>query len=141
MIEDAIETVRKLVTPSIDQSIFDLVEAMTAGRADTALPAYRRMLAAKESEMYVLTMIQWQLRNLLLAKTAPGLSAAELAKEAGMSPYVAEKMLTAQRRHDESALRRAYIRAAECELNIKSGQIKSDVAVEQLIYSVARPTT
>jgi DNA polymerase-3 subunit delta len=136
--EVTVETVRRLVVPGIDQSIFDLVEAMTAGRADVALSAFHRLLAAKESELYVLTMVQWQLRNLLLAKTAPGgMSPADLAKAAGMSPYVAGKMMAAQSRHSETDLREAYRAAADCELDIKSGRLKPEVAVEQLIYRVA----
>ncbi len=130
------DTVRRLVTPSIDQSVFDLVEAMTAGRSGAALKAYRNLLAAKESELYLLTMVQWQLRNLLLAKTAPNMSSAELAKAAGMSPYVAGKMLNAQRHHSEQALSRAYRAAADCELEIKSGRLKPEAAVEQLIYTI-----
>ncbi len=132
-----LETVRRLVTPSIDQSVFDLVEAMTAGRVDSALTAYRNLLASKENELYILTMVQWQLRNLLLAKTAPGLTQAELAKAAGMSPYVAGKMMTAHRRHTEVSLRQAYCAAADCEFDIKSGRLKPEAAVEQLVYRVA----
>lgn len=131
------DTVRRLVTPSIDQSVFGLVEAMTAGRVDAALAAYRNLLAAREPELYILTMIQWQLRNLLLAKTAPNLTQAELAKAAGMSPYVAGKMMTAHRRHDESTLRQAYLESADCELDIKSGRLKPKPAVEHLVYRVA----
>ncbi len=131
------ETVQRLVAPSLDQSVFDLVEAMTAGRTDAALTAYRNLLAARESELYILTMVQWQLRNLLLAKSAPNLTQAELAKAAGMSPYVAGKMQSAQRRHGEATLRRAYVLAADCELDIKSGRLKAEAAVEQLVYRVA----
>jgi DNA polymerase-3 subunit delta len=132
-----LETVRKLVAPSINQSVFDLVEAMTAGRTDAALASYRGLLAAKENELYILTMVQWQLRNLLLAKTAPGLTQAELAKTAGMSPYVAGKMMSAQRHHAEATLTNAYRAAADCELDIKSGRLKPEAAVEQLVFRVA----
>lgn len=132
------ESVRELVAPSTEQSVFDLVEAMTAGRVDAALRFYRRLLEARENELYLLTMVQWQLRNLLLAKTAPGeMAPAELAKTAGMSPYVAGKMLAAQQRHEEGALKEAYRMAADCELDIKSGRMKADAAVERLIYRIA----
>lgn len=129
--------VRSMVAASVDQSVFDLVEAMTAGRVDAALKLYRGLLEARESEMYLLTMVQWQLRNLLLAKTAPGLDPPELAKVAGMSPYVAGKMLSAQSRYSEGLLRAAYRAAADCELDIKSGRLKPEAAVEQLIFRVA----
>jgi DNA polymerase-3 subunit delta len=133
-----VKMVRELVAPSVEQSIFELVEAMTAGRPGVALAGFRRLLELRESEMYVLTMIQWQLRNLLLAKAAPAaMSPAELAKAAGMSPYVAGKMMSAQGGMSEEALRRAYGLAADCEYDIKSGHLKMEVAVEQLIYRVA----
>ena len=132
------ESVRELVAPSVEKSIFDLVEAMTAGRTAEALRAYRVLLTQKESEIYVLTMIQWQLRNLLLAKSAPAaMSPAELAKAAGMSPYAAGKMAAAQGRISEGALAEAYKSAADCEFDIKTGRIRSEAAVEQLIYRVA----
>lgn len=131
------ETVRALVTPSVEQSIFDLVEAMTAGRVEVALAGYLRLLERKESEIYILTMVLWQLRNLLLAKSAPGaMSPPELAKAAGMSPYVAGKMIAAQGSMSEEGLKRAYAEAADCEYSIKSGAVKAEVGVEQLIYRV-----
>jgi DNA polymerase-3 subunit delta len=133
-----VETVRALVTPSVERSIFDLVEAMAAGRAAAALSGYHALLRQKESEIYVLTMVQWQLRNLLLAKTAPDLAPAELARVAGMSPFVAGKMMTAQSRIGEEHLKAAFMAAADCEYDIKSGRIKAEAAVEQLIYRVAQ---
>ena len=103
-----------------------------------ALGVYAALLRQRESEMYVLTMIQWQLRNLLLAKTAPAaMSPAELAKEAGLSPYVAGKMAAAQQGMREAVLVVAYRDAAGCEYDIKTGRIKAEAAVEQLIWRVA----
>jgi len=132
------QSVRELVAASVERSIFDLVEAMTAGRTGPALGLYRDLLSQRESEMYVLTMIQWQLRNLLLASSAPdGMSPAELAKEAGLSPYVVGKAMTAAGRMDEARLASAYVAAADCEYDIKTGRMRAEAAVEQLIYRVA----
>jgi DNA polymerase-3 subunit delta len=133
-----VRQVRELVAPSVEQSIFHLVEAMTAGKAAPALAGFRRLLERRESEMYVLTMVQWQLRNLLLAKAAPAaMTPAELAKAAGMSPFVAGKMMTAQGETGEAALKQAYQLAAKCEYDIKSGRLKGEAAVEQLIFRIA----
>ena len=136
--EVSVKMVRELVAPSVEQSIFEMVEAMTAGRVGAALAGFRTLLEMRESEIYVLTMVQWQLRNLLLAKTSPAnMSPNELAKAAGMSPYVAGKMAAAQSRMSEETLKRAFALAADCEYNIKSGRLKGEPAVEQLIFQVA----
>jgi len=131
------ETVKLLVVPQLNQTIFDLVEAMTAGRGKAALTLYHNLLAERTNEIYLLTMVIWQLRNLLLAKTSRGLSPNELAKAAGMSPYVAGKALTAARAYDETTLKQAFLAAAECEYKIKTGQIPPQPALEQLILEIA----
>lgn len=137
-----LEAVRELVAPSVERSIFDLVEAMTRGQVAGALAGYRDLLAQKESEIYVLTMVQWQLRNLLLAKTAPtAMGPADLAKAAGMSPFVAGKMMAAQGGIDQAVLEAGYRAAADCEYDIKTGRIRAEVAVERLIYRVAAATS
>ena len=137
-----VKTVRAMVAPTVEQSIFELVEAMTAGRTAAALAGFRVLVERKESEIYVLTMVQWQLRNLLLAKTAPAeMSPPELARATGMSPYVAGKMAAAQSRMNEAALKAAYAAAADCEFDIKSGRLKAEAAVEQLIYRVGMLST
>ena len=133
----SVKTVREMVTPSVEQSIFELVEAMTAGRGDTAIAGYHRLLHMKKNELGILAMVQWQLRNLLLAKTAIGMTSGELAKATGMSSYVAGKMQTAQRRLTHERLVAAFKQAADCEYDIKSGRIKSEVGVELLIYRVS----
>lgn len=133
-----VDTVHELVVPSVERSIFELVEAMTAGGTAAALASYRGLLQQRESEMYVLTMIQWQLRNLLLAKSAPAaMNPSELAKAAGMSPFVAGKMMAAQGALSTEVLTEAYKAATEAEFDIKTGRLKAEVAVEQLIYQVA----
>lgn len=133
-----VEAVRALVVASAEVSIFDLVEAMTAGRTADAYEARASLARQKQDDIYVLSMIQWQLRNLLLAKVAPsGITLAELAKAAGMSPYVAGKMQSAANVHSREVLTAGLKLAIDYEHDIKSGRRSSDAAVEQLIYRVS----
>ena len=134
------DTVMMLVDAGLDQSVFDMVEAMTSGREGDALSIYRKLLTAREDEFKILNMIEWQLRNLLLAKAGGQLSSSELARAAGMSPYVAGKMQLAARRYDIEIVKIAYKTAVDTEQAIKTGVIPSAVGVEQLIYKVANLT-
>lgn len=136
--EITVAAVEELVAATIQRTIFDLVEAMTAGRAAVALTAYQALLAQKESEIYILTMIQWQLRNLLMAKLAPAaMSPTEAATASGVSPYVMSKAVAAAARVDEAKLRAAFAAAVEAEYQIKSGAVRGEVAVERLIIQIA----
>ncbi len=133
----SVESVKLLVDQNQSESIFDLVEAMSSGNLKKALATYQRLLEDRTSEIYILTMVTWQLRNLLLAKTAGSISSAELASRAGMSPYVAGKAQAKQREFDEDQLKQAFTQAVETDFAIKSGKGKPDQLVEQLIYKVA----
>lgn len=131
------QTMEILVESSFNQTIFDLVDAMSAGRTERALKVYRGLVGDQVNVHYILSMVMWQLRNLLLAKTAGALTPAELASQAKLSPYVAAKVLTAQRDFSEVVLRQAYLDSVETDFAIKSGEGEADQLVERLILKVA----
>ena len=126
------------VAANRNESIFNLVEAMTSGRQRPAMQMYHHLRASGESEMYILSMVIWQLRNMLLAKAAGRISPPELAKEAGMSPYVAGNMLSARHRLSEESLQQAFLAAVDTDFRIKSGGGEAAVLVGQLIAGVGR---
>lgn len=129
--------VEELVVERVEESIFGLVEAVAEGKAELALQRYQRLLASGANELYILTMIMWQLRNLLLAKTAGEISPNQLAGDVGMSPFVATRALAMQKRFSEDQLKRAFLSGIDTEAKIKTGQGKADQLVELLIYEVA----
>lgn len=131
------ENVKLLVAKTPTETIFDLVDQMSSGQLARALTTFRTLISERTNEIYILTMVQWQLRNLLLAKTAGTHNANELAKRAGMSPYVAGKMLTRHPDFSEVSLKQAYLDAVETDYAIKSGQGQPVHLVEQLITRVA----
>ncbi len=133
----SIDSAKKMVATSPTQSIFDLVDAMSARRVGKALLIFRELIGERTSELYILTMITWQLRNLLLAKTAGLGSSSELAKQAGLSPYVAGKALALQKTMSKDYLKTAYLAAVETDYAIKTGKGKPEQLVEQLIYEIA----
>ena len=130
-------TVDELVEPGFSETIFNLVDAMTAGRSGVALKLYHGLILQRTNEIYILTMIIWQLRNLLLAKAAGDLPPSELTKRAGLSPYVATKAVAKRVDFSLETLKAAFLEAVECEYRIKSGQVPAEAAIEQLIYDVA----
>jgi DNA polymerase III delta subunit len=65
------------------------------------------------------------------------MSPTELAKVAGISPYVADKAAAAQRKLSIDELKSAFSASADCERDIKTGRLAGEPAVERLIYRVA----
>lgn len=131
------EIVEEMVIGSEEQSIFDLVEAVVAGQQTRALKVYHSLLSSQANEIYILSMVIWQLRNLLLAKTAGAMSARELAAQTGLSPYVAEKAMSKRSTYSEEVLKSAFIESVDTDYAIKSGQGDARHLIEQLIYKIA----
>jgi DNA polymerase III delta subunit len=102
-----------------------------------ALGLYRGLILQRTNEIYILTMIEWQLRNLLLAKASGDLPPSELTRQAGLSPYVATKAVAKRADFSLETLKTAFLEAVDCEYRVKSGRVPAEAAVEQLIYQVA----
>jgi DNA polymerase-3 subunit delta len=136
-----LKTIDALVVPSPERSVFELVDAMTVGQAGRAVEVYRALLGQKQTAMYVLSMVQWQLRNLVIAKAAGNKTAGEVAKLFGMNEYAIAKAMGASKRLDEGRLKDAFGASADCEFDIKTGRVKPELAVERLIYRVASATS
>lgn len=136
-----LEVIEEMVIPNQNETIFDLVEAMSSGRTERAMTLYKQLRSDQMSEMHILSMIIWQLRNLLIAKLAGQMSSGELAKKAGMSPFVAGKMLTKCRGLSEEVLKAAFLKAVDTDYGIKTGEAAADVLVEQLVFQVSRDVT
>lgn len=132
------ERVSEMVESSQSESVFTLIESMTAGRSRQALAVYHQLLREGQNENYILNMIIWQLRNLLLAKVAGKISPPQLAKQGGMAPFVASKVLTRRHLFTEEQLRRDFLRAVDTDYQIKTGTAPADVLVEQLVVKLSR---
>jgi DNA polymerase-3 subunit delta len=135
-----LNAVEEMVEATEQQTIFELVDAIVAGQAARALKTYQSLLAQQVSPIYILSMIAWQLRNLLLAKAAGSISSAQLAKEGGMSPYVASKVQQKQSAYSETALKTAFLKVIATDYGIKTGEGEAEVMVENLIARLSQQT-
>ena len=132
------EDVKAMVEPSFQQSIFDLIEAMSKGDVQRALSIYKDLITKRTDEMYILNMITWQLRNLILAKTAGNITPAELAQQTGMSPFVASKALAQEGILSEEVLKKAFLTSLQTNYAIKTGHGDADQLIEHLILKITR---
>lgn len=132
-----VDIVEEMVERNHTDTVFDLIEALSAGRRQQALKYYNNLRQDGQNEIYILSMIIWQLRNLLYAKTAGKITPPELAKKAGMSPFVASKMLSKRHLFQEEQLKTAFLQAVDTDYQIKTGGGDPHVLVEQLIMRIA----
>lgn len=132
------DAIKQLVEPVFEQTIFDLIEAVSDGQLKRALELYQGLRNNKAEPLYILSMLGWQLHNLLIVKAAEELPASEIAKDFGMSPFVINKTRRLNGRVDFDTLNLTYDSVIETDFKLKTGGGEPDLLMEQLIINLAQ---
>lgn len=130
--------VEELVEVSEEQNVFNFLDSVMAGDLRAALGGLQRLQAVGQNEMYILTMLLWQLRQVLLAKLSGLSNSNELAKQASLSPYAAGKAIALARKVDEEVLKDMYTAAVDCEYGIKTGRATPEELLEGLVIRLCQ---
>lgn len=131
--------VEELVEVSEEQNIFAFLDSVMAGDLRSSLAGLERLQAMGQNEMYILTMLLWQLRQVLLAKLSGLTNSNELAKKASLSPYAAGKAIALARKVDEEVLKDMYTACVDCEYGIKTGKATPEELLEGLVIRLCQP--
>lgn len=124
--------INKLVSPSLENSAFDLAEALVQKDLKRVLNLYEQLLLDGQADPAILGAIIYQYRMILLVK----INSTELNKAYSASPYALQK---AQRISQSIALediREVYKQLRDADMATKTGQLGSQEAMKQLFYSL-----
>jgi len=136
------EDVGLLVRPKIETDIFKTIDAISSGNKKQALLLIHKHLEKGDSPLYLLSMINFQFRNLLLVKSCE--SKAELyvndrrilSQKLKLHPYVIRKSIQQARRFTIDELKKIYQKIFQVDLNIKTGKIDPQTALDLLITEI-----
>ena len=130
------EDIDAVAAPQLDAVVFQLTDAITAGRFDQAFSVLADLLRMGEPPIKLLSVLGRQLRQLYSARLAleARKGAGYLVELWGMkSDYPARKLLDAARRFDLAWCRFAVLAAARTDLAMKS---QSGAGEEELLTSL-----
>ncbi len=120
---------------SLETRIFDLVGALGSGKTKEAVTIYRNLLMMKESPIMVLTMLSRQFRIILQCKTL--LEAGEpqngIGQRTGLRDFVVRECLRQGKNFSTKRLKEGLDDCLETDVNIKTGKMNGELAVEVLI--------
>lgn len=130
--------VDELVGAKIENDIFKTVDALATRNKQMALSLLHRHLAEGESEIYLLSMLVYQFRNLLLVKSEVdrGVQFQSLAKTIKLHPYVLRKSFEQSKGFSLSVLKKIYERLLELDIAIKTGHIEAQVALDLIVGEI-----
>lgn len=127
--------VRSLVTPTAESTVFEMIDALTAGKFVQAENLLKTLLVMGENRVRILYMITRQVRllcltrELLSAKKTQG----EIQSALGVPPFGAKRLMEQARRMKQEALEAAYTQCVDAEYAIKSGRWRDEAALDRIM--------
>jgi DNA polymerase-3 subunit delta len=131
--------VEMLVPYSQDAIIFDLVDALGHRDGRIAAETLHRLLEEGEHPLGLLGMIVRQFRLLVQVKAleARGTSSRDIAKALELHPFPAGKLCRQATNFTAAQLEKVYRHLSETDVEIKTGKINPELALDLLIAGLA----
>lgn len=127
--------VEKLVRSESSDSVFSFIDALGQNSKAQAAKLLHALLDSGETELYLLGMIVYQFRNLIIVQSLvnESKSPAEIATAAKMHPFVVKKSIACLRYFSEKRLHEIYEYLLEKDLQLKTGQLDPATALDLLV--------
>ncbi len=127
------EAIELLTVPTVQSSIFDLIDSAFAGRTTQTLDIYREQRMQKIEPLYIVAMITWQLHVIAIVKAGQGKSADTIARSAKINPYTVRKSSMLAQKMSMTQIKSLVSRTRDLERRLKRESIDSDEALLELL--------
>ena len=124
--------VERVVHPSLECTVFQMIDALMAGKAARAHELYKVMLEAGENRVGILAMLTRQMRILTHIKLlkGQGMGLREIERALELNHYAAQQAERQAAQLTLQAVEAGYKACAEADYQIKSGQVRDAAAVD-----------
>ena len=129
------EDIIKLTNKNIDTDVFKLIDCIVKNNKIKALEIYQEMLKTGEEPIKIIIILANQFRIMYQAKELikRGLSEKDIASTLKLHPYRVKLALQNSREYDSKTLLKFISELADIDINIKTGKINKDLALELFI--------
>lgn len=127
-----------LVKSKIDADIFKTIDALAQRQKASAFKFLHQNLEQGKSEIYLLGMLVYQFRNLLLLKDQleRGAPLPGLEKKLKLHPFVLRKTFALAKNFSLPALKKIYQRLSEIDYDIKTGRVEPRPALDLIVAEI-----
>lgn len=127
-----------LVAKNIESDIFKAIECLAGKNKKDAVDIFYRQMAAGNNAPYLISMINFQFRNLIKVKdlAEKGKPPIQIAKLAKMHPFVVQKTLQHISKYSMKELIKIYERLLELDLKTKTTSIDPALALDSFILQI-----
>lgn len=107
-----------------DLSVFPFLDAVASRKRIIALREYMKLKAEGSDPIYLVTMLVWQFRQILVSELASG--------------FVKKKVEMFKANFTFEELRKIYYLLLQMDVQLKTGEGVAEVMVEQFVYKVTK---
>lgn len=127
-----------MVKPKIETDIFETIDAIASRNKKRALELLNKHLENGDSPLYLLSMINFQFRNLLMIKDLIEKNKPyyNFQKITGLHPFVIKKSYNQAQRFSLQELKKIYQKIFQVDLNIKTGKLDPQAALDLFIAEI-----
>ena len=135
-----VQDVEKLVSPSLESSVFQMIDFLMDGKAYDAHRLYGALLRSGENRVGILAMLTRQMRMLTHIKLlrGQGVQMREIEEKLSLNHYAATRAQAQATRMDEETLQDMYRACANADYDIKRGAVRDQAAVDALMIRLGR---
>ena len=121
------------------ENIFEIGNAVGRQAPGKALTLGRHLIADGEAPLKILSLLSRHFRQLWKARElqVEGRSSSEIARGAGVPPFVVDGLIAQGRRYSRADFRRAFRLFVEADLAMKSSGSRPEVVLENLLMQLA----
>ena len=127
-----------LIGPRIETAIFKTVDAISQKDKKQALLLIHQHLGKGDNPLYLLSMINFQFKNLLIVKDLMDKNEPYylISKTAQMHPFVVRKSYQQAGKFTFAELKKIYRKIFQADLDIKTGKVSPETALDLLIAGI-----
>jgi len=127
-----------LIKPKIEPEIFKTIDAIALKNKKQALGLVHKHLEKGDSPLYLLAMINFQFRNLLIIKDLikRGRPFYDFQKLTGLHPFIVKKSCLQAQKFTIEELKKIYQKIFQVDLDIKTGKVDPETALDLLISEI-----
>lgn len=131
------DDVLNVTSKTINTNIFDLIENIVLNQKEQAISNYREMIKLGQEPIMILITLANQFRLIYQSKKLyqKGYSKRDIASELKVHPYAVEKALEKGNYFSEKLLLSLIEKLADIDIQIKSGLIDKNIAMELFILN------
>jgi DNA polymerase-3 subunit delta len=134
-----VEDVKLLVKPKIEVDVFKTIDAIALKDKKGALFLIHKHLEKGDNPLYLLSMINFQFRNLLIIKDLIEKNRPfyTFGKKTQLHPYVIKKTYSQTQKFTIEELKKIYQKIFQADLDIKTGKLNPQIALDLFIAQIS----